>query len=44
MSRHSGGASFALADGSVKFISQNIDLGIYRALATIQGGEVIGEF
>ena len=44
MSRHTGGASFALADGSVKFISQSIDLGVYRALATIQGGEVIGEF
>ena len=44
MSRHTGGGSFALADGSVKFISQNIDLGVYRNLATIQGGEVVGEF
>ena len=44
MSRHTGGASFAFADGSVKLISQNIDLGVYRKLATIQGGEVVGEF
>ena len=34
----------AFADGSVKFISQNIDLGVYRKLATIQGGVVVGEF
>jgi len=44
MSRHTGGANFALADGSVKFISQSIDLGLYRHLATIQGGEFVGEF
>ncbi len=43
-SQHVGGAQFTLCDGSVRFISQNIDLGTYRNLATIQGGEVVGEF
>jgi prepilin-type N-terminal cleavage/methylation domain-containing protein/prepilin-type processing-associated H-X9-DG protein len=39
-SRHSGGANFALADGSVRFITQNIDIVQYRAATTIRGGEV----
>lgn len=43
-SHHTGGAQFCQADGSVRFISQSIDGGVYRALATIQGGEVVGEF
>ncbi|WP_010585578.1 DUF1559 domain-containing protein [Schlesneria paludicola] len=43
-SQHVGGAHFSLCDGSSRFISQNIDLGLYRSLGTIQGGEVIGEF
>jgi prepilin-type N-terminal cleavage/methylation domain-containing protein/prepilin-type processing-associated H-X9-DG protein len=38
-SRHSGGLTFALADGSARFISDSIDLSLYRALATIRGGE-----
>ena len=41
---HVGGAQFCLGDGSVHFISENIDEGVYKALATIQNGEVIGEF
>ena len=41
MSFHDGGAHFAMADGSVKFVSQVIDIGLYRALATIQGREAV---
>lgn len=43
-SRHVGGAQFALADGTVKFLSENMALGLYRALATVRGNEVVGEF
>ena len=42
-SNHVGGAQFCQADGSVRFISENIDGGVYQALATIQGGEVAAE-
>ncbi len=38
-SRHRGGAHFCYADGHVDFVSEAIDLNVYRALATIQGGE-----
>jgi prepilin-type processing-associated H-X9-DG protein len=40
-SRHPGGLQFALADGSVHFVTNAIDLNLYRALATIQGGEAV---
>jgi prepilin-type processing-associated H-X9-DG protein len=41
---HTGGAMFLFADGSVKFISENIDMGTMGALITRAGGEVAGEF
>ncbi len=41
---HKGGAQCVLADGSVKFITENIDAGIQKALATRGAGEVVGEF
>ena len=37
---HTGGANFGMADGAVRFVGENIDINVYRALATIQGGEV----
>jgi prepilin-type N-terminal cleavage/methylation domain-containing protein/prepilin-type processing-associated H-X9-DG protein len=41
-SRHSGGVNVALCDGSVRFVSQNVDLlTVWRPLATIAGGETI---
>ncbi len=39
-SLHKGGAQFAMADGSVRFVSENIDANLYRDLGTRQGGEV----
>ncbi|HUQ68154.1 MAG TPA: H-X9-DG-CTERM domain-containing protein, partial [Planctomycetaceae bacterium] len=39
-----GGAHFGLVDGSVRFISDNIDPALIESLTTIQGGEVLGEF
>ena len=43
-SHHTGGAMFCMSDGSVKFITENIDHGLYQALATVRGDEVVGEF
>lgn len=39
-SAHTGGLNFAYADGSVRFISDSIDLTTYRALGSKDGGEV----
>jgi prepilin-type N-terminal cleavage/methylation domain-containing protein len=39
MSRHPGGAQFALADASVQFLSETMDLLVYRQLATMGNGE-----
>ena len=41
---HEGGIQFLLGDGSARFISENIDTNLLGGLATIQGGEIIGEF
>jgi prepilin-type N-terminal cleavage/methylation domain-containing protein len=38
-SRHPNGVQFALADASVRFVSNNIPLLIYRQMATRAGGE-----
>lgn len=39
-SEHKGGAQFAMADGAVKFVSANIDLGVFKATASMASGEV----
>ena len=43
-SRHTGGAHFILGDGHARFIGENINLEVFRALGTRAGGEPIGEF
>ena len=43
-SRHTGGCHMLMADGSVHFISENIDAGVLADLTTRAGGEVVGEF
>jgi len=41
-SPHPGGAQFILSDGSVRLLTQFIDLRVYKALATRNNKEVIG--
>jgi len=43
-SYHSGVVQVALADGSCRSISENIDLNLWRSLGTRSGGEIVGEF
>lgn len=43
-SLHPGGVNVLFADGSVHFVSTAIDLDIWRALGSINGGETVGEF
>lgn len=43
-SHHEGIVNTSLMDGSVRSITENIDLGLWRSLGTRSGGEIIGEF
>ena len=40
-SLHPGGAQFVMGDGSVRFVPENIDYAMYRALSTRAGGETV---
>lgn len=40
-SNHTGGANFAMGDGSVRFVRQTVDINILRASASRNGGEVM---
>lgn len=43
-SRHPGGVNVLKADGSVHFISQEINLSTWQAMGSISGGDVVPEF
>jgi prepilin-type processing-associated H-X9-DG protein len=43
-SAHSGGVQFAFADGSVRFIADNIEHATYRALSTRKKNDPIGVY
>lgn len=43
-SNHTGGVHVQRCDGSVQFVSENIDLATWRAFGTRNGGEVLADF
>lgn len=43
-SQHVGGTHFLFGDGQVRFVTENIDDVTYKAIGTIAGSEVLGEF
>lgn len=43
-SHHTGGAHFGIGDGAVRFLSENIDLATFQALANRHDGQLIGEY
>jgi len=43
-SYHTGGVHTCLADGSVRFINENIDRNNWRAIGSVADGELTGEF
>jgi prepilin-type N-terminal cleavage/methylation domain-containing protein len=43
-SRHIGGVHVLMGDGTVRFVSNNLNLATWQGLGTMDGGEVFGEF
>lgn len=43
-SHHTGGAHFGIGDGSVRFISENVSVPIYQALANRHDGQLISDY
>ena len=41
---HPGGANVLMADGSVRFLKESIDIRVFAGLVTRAGGEVPGDF
>jgi prepilin-type N-terminal cleavage/methylation domain-containing protein len=43
-SRHTGGVQVCLADGAVRFVSDNVDLATWQNAGSMNGEEVLGEW
>jgi prepilin-type processing-associated H-X9-DG protein len=43
-SRHSGGVNVVFGDGSLHFIRDGVDPLTWKALGTMNGGEVVGDY
>ncbi|PQO38016.1 DUF1559 domain-containing protein [Blastopirellula marina] len=42
-SGHPGGANFAMTDGSIRFLSETINMVVYQSMSTKAGGEISNE-
>jgi prepilin-type N-terminal cleavage/methylation domain-containing protein/prepilin-type processing-associated H-X9-DG protein len=43
-SRHPGGVNISLCDGSIRFLSNNINVAVWEAAGSMNGGEAAAEF
>lgn len=43
-SRHVGGVHVTVADGGVRFVSDSIDINVWRAIGTRKGSEIVSDF
>jgi prepilin-type processing-associated H-X9-DG protein len=43
-SYHDGGVNVVFADGAARFVSENVDLSVWRALGSVRGEEVATDF
>ncbi|TWT30016.1 DUF1559 domain-containing protein [Blastopirellula retiformator] len=41
---HPGGANFCMGDGSIRFLSENMNMATYQGLSTRREGEVLGAY
>ncbi len=41
---HQGGVNVVMADGAVRFVANGIDLSVWRAIGSRNGGEVVSDF
>jgi prepilin-type processing-associated H-X9-DG protein len=41
---HSGGMNVCLADGSVRFVTENVNAATFAALLTAKAGDLVGDF
>ncbi len=40
-SKHEGGGNFCFGDGTVRFVTDSVNISVYRGLATIRGAETV---
>lgn len=43
-SRHTGGVNVTMVDGSVRFVSDSVDRGVWRGVGSRNGAEVVSDF
>ena len=43
-SKHPSGINVAMGDASVRFVAETVNLGVWRAVGSRDGGEIPGDF